>query len=433
MDQDSFRQLLQSGSATKPKTTTTGWGTSSKKPNKTKNAAEDAAKTAFKPRTVKKADNYRDRAAERRGGAAGDYAQVEALAEDFERRNADQDRKTLEEQRKYLGGDSTHTVLVKGLDFALLEQNKARAFATSTIEDDDTLEQAFIEGSSTVSKKRTREEIVAELRNKRTKGEATDVGEEGGEEGVKGAGDMALEEAKKSGKFKPIGFKPIGETEKKGKKKVIKKVKGEGKKKKAKEDVTREYAVMKSTVNPKVIDAKPPAPIATKLAEPEPESIDEDFDIFAGAGEYTGLDLGDDDGDAESETEPGVIADDAESMEPIIPQAKWFETEEEPSRSKSRSPPPSREAHRLPSQPPHGPGEPEEGEEPEEEPAMRLVPLSTSMSVRDILAADEEEEKAEKRRARKEKKKKGELSTAGKVDRDYQRLKAYQEKKGSGS
>ena len=81
-----------------------------------KNATEDPAKPAFKPRAVKKPDNYRDRAAERRGGVAGDYAQVcyrcstveyklkivrnaliqvEALAEDFERRNADQDRKTV--------------------------------------------------------------------------------------------------------------------------------------------------------------------------------------------------------------------------------------------------------------------------------------------------------------------------------------------------
>ena len=31
----------------------------------------------------------------------------------------------VEEQRRYLGGDADHTVLVKGLDFALLEQQKA--------------------------------------------------------------------------------------------------------------------------------------------------------------------------------------------------------------------------------------------------------------------------------------------------------------------
>ena len=52
------------------------------------------------------------------------------------------------------------------------------------------------------------------------------------------------------------------------------------------------------------------------------------------------------------------------------------------------------------------------------------------MSIRDILAADQEEEKAEKRRARKEKKKKGELSAAGKVDRDYQRYVRFVRRKG---
>ncbi|KAI0825789.1 RED-like protein N-terminal region-domain-containing protein [Irpex lacteus] len=429
MDQDSFRQLLQSGPATKPKTTTTGWGTSSKKSSKTKNAKEDAAKPAFKPRAVKKAENYRDRATERRHGVAGDYAQVEALAEDFERRNAELDAKTLEEQRRYLGGDSVHTVLVKGLDFALLEQNKARAQAAT--EDDDTLEQAFIEGSSTLPKKRTREEIVAELKNKRSKGDSGEGGE-----GVVKSDVVALEEAKKAGKFKPIGFKPIGETEKKGKKKVVKKVKGEGKKKKAKEDVASEAASKEEPATSKDVP-KPEAQTNTSTKpvelEPQPEPIDEDFDIFADAGEYNGLNLGDGDDDDASDAEPGAIADDSE---PIVPPRKWIETEEDRPilpREPSKAGSPSRGSE-LPARPPHKSEEPEEGEEAEEEEApVRLVPLSSSIAIRDILAADQEEEKAEKRRARKEKKKKGELTAAGKVDRDYQRLKAYQEKKGGES
>lgn len=354
----------------------------------------------------------------------------------------------MEEQRKYLGGDSTHTVLVKGLDFALLEQNKARVNAAT--EDDDTLEQAFIEGSSALPKKRTREEIVAELKNKRVKGEAIG-GDLAGEE--QGGNDAALEEAKKAGKFKPIGFKPIGETEKKGKKKVVKKVKGEGKKKKAKEDaISTEAANDAASKQTQANGEKPLTATSSRPAESEP--VDEDFDIFAGAGEYTGLDLGDDDGDAESDTEPGAIADTAEPAESTAVQRKWFDTNEEPSTNTHAEPSASNPKSPSPTPTPRPPShsqEPEEGEEPEES-LTRLMPLSSSMSIRDILAADAEEEKAEKRRARKEKKKKGgDLDAAGKVDRDYQRyvcfvrvclmavlicmgrLKAYQEKKGGGS
>ncbi len=44
----------------------------------------------FKPRKVKKAsESYRDRAEERRLGKEGDYAQVEAILEEFEKRNAE--------------------------------------------------------------------------------------------------------------------------------------------------------------------------------------------------------------------------------------------------------------------------------------------------------------------------------------------------------
>jgi len=51
-----------------------------------------ASEPAFKPRKVKKATElYRDRAEERRNGKEGDYAQVEAILEEFEKRNADND------------------------------------------------------------------------------------------------------------------------------------------------------------------------------------------------------------------------------------------------------------------------------------------------------------------------------------------------------
>jgi hypothetical protein len=52
--------------------------------------AISTSEPAFKPRKVKKAsETYRDRAEERRLGKEGDYAQVEAILEEFEKRNAD--------------------------------------------------------------------------------------------------------------------------------------------------------------------------------------------------------------------------------------------------------------------------------------------------------------------------------------------------------
>jgi RED-like protein N-terminal region len=49
-----------------------------------------SSEPAFKPRKVKKAsETYRDRAEERRSGKEGDYAQIEAILEEFEKRNAE--------------------------------------------------------------------------------------------------------------------------------------------------------------------------------------------------------------------------------------------------------------------------------------------------------------------------------------------------------
>lgn len=53
-------------------------------------SASKPAPPAFKPRKLKKAsESYRDRADERRSGKEGDYAQVEAILEEFEKRNVD--------------------------------------------------------------------------------------------------------------------------------------------------------------------------------------------------------------------------------------------------------------------------------------------------------------------------------------------------------
>ena len=324
----------------------------------------------------------------------------------------------MEQQRQFLGGDSEHTVLVKGLDFALLEQNKARLAEASV--DDDTLEQAFVEGSSNVPKKRTREDIVKELKNKRLKGDSSAPAP---------VADAPIDDVKKTGKFKPIGFKPIGAPE--GKK--LKKVKDGVKKKKKNASVTEgesktDIVESKPSGVASTVPAKPPPPAATV---PEPMSDDDD-DIFAGAGEYTGLELGDDNDDDEDDDKPSKpgqtdAVSDGEIPESQPQRGRWVDIDQPttaPPRKSKSPPPPVTKSTSAP--PPKSPSPPRENEleEGEEEAPMRLQPLASSSvpSIRELLAIDEAEEKAEKRRARKEKKKeKATLSTEEKVSRDYQR------------
>ncbi|OCH96311.1 hypothetical protein OBBRIDRAFT_232289 [Obba rivulosa] len=445
MDQDSFRKLLQTPHVTSGAPARGSLLAAATSKSKAKTV--DAGQPAFKPRTVKKktsdAGAYRDRAAERRLGINSDYAQVEALAEDFERKAAENaDRKAVEEQRQYLGGDSTHTVLVKGLDLSLLEQSRARLAASSAVEEDESLERAFREAAAAepadthahAPRKRTREEILAAIKRKRAR---TDEG--GGDADAAPAeqpalknADAALEEAKKAGKFRPIGFKPIG-----GEKKVKKgkpKEKGEKKRKAAAtpSEQTLPAPAPEAEADTAVPEAGPSKPPEVKPLEPEPAPPDEDFDIFADAGEYTGVELGDDDEDSESdqgqrgekeEREQGEIPPAAQAV-----RARWIDVEEDEraSSAKAGSVPPTRTPEPTKSLSPR----PVEGEE--EEQPMRLQPLASSAipSIRDLLEADKAADKSQKWRERKEKKKqdKGKVDKE-KVDRDYKRLKAFTDKK----
>ncbi|KAJ2509000.1 hypothetical protein IWW47_000302 [Coemansia sp. RSA 2052] len=63
---------------------------------------------------------YRDRAAERREGGVGDYADSEQLLSHLN--STSNDRQAAYEQSKYLGGDVARTHLVRGLDYLLLEK-----------------------------------------------------------------------------------------------------------------------------------------------------------------------------------------------------------------------------------------------------------------------------------------------------------------------
>lgn len=288
---------------------------------------------------------------------------------------------------------------MKGLDTSLLEQNRARA-ATST-EDDEILEQAFAEATPTSepteARKRTREDIIrglkAERQNEERSADQPVVEQSTGED------RSALEAAKKAGKFRPIGFKPIGQMEEKSKKRKVKEGK-EGVKKKQKKQKVETASAQSGTKN-KPAEETPAAsqehettePSSSKTpnkpSEPEPAPLDEEFDIFAGAGDYEGFPS-----DEESEEEHRDTEATGAAVSPAVGSKGWFDEPELEVRHASIPP------EKSPPIP-----ETETAEEPQ---AMRIKPLESSAipSIHDFLAMDEAAEKAEKRKARKEKRKK---------------------------
>ncbi|KAJ2934841.1 hypothetical protein H1R20_g2254, partial [Candolleomyces eurysporus] len=382
----------------------------------------EASEPAFKPRKVKPSEKdgkYRDRASERRHGEAGDFAHVEALLADFEKQAKDEGSMAeVEEKRKYLGGDSEHSVLVKGLDFALLEQNKARAALVNDEFDDESLEKVFQDAASGDNPKK-KQPLSPEEEEPRK-----------------------LEVAKQQGKFKPIGFKPIGQPTAEPKKKKKAKADGiDGERKKKKRKLDSQQGVEEPPPKPEAT-VQPVAPAPS--AEPEPEPVDEDFDIFAGAGDYEGLELEDDDEEdsAKPNRRRATVEDEEEDPSSSTRPKQWISIEEDRAILRSKSPEPPRSAS-----PPREPSsskaasrnlEAEDGEMDEDVP-MKLVPLASSAlpSVRDFLDMDRAATSSWKNKKRKDKKKAGQGSepqtanAEAKAERDYKRLKAYTDKKGS--
>ncbi|XP_065884938.1 protein Red-like [Dysidea avara] len=90
---------------------------------------------------------YRDRARERRDGANPDYpttadmfasaGMYKAVAPDVDPFKAEELRKRVIQESKYLGGDMKHTHLVKGLDYALLQ--KVRSEITSKEQEEEII------------------------------------------------------------------------------------------------------------------------------------------------------------------------------------------------------------------------------------------------------------------------------------------------------
>jgi IK cytokine len=395
-------------------------------------SASEPALPAFKPRKLKKAsEDYRDRAEERRLGKEGDYAQVEAILEDFEKKNVDNEDRAavrahtpslspvtdsyngsgsaqVDEQRRYLGGDSDHSILVKGLDFALLEQNKARLASTSSKQDDEALEEVFAQKASTLSAptstKRSRADIIKELKEKRTNGGGSEQSKE----------EAVAEMPTNSSKFRPIGFKPIGTSTEEKVKKKKKKEGSEPKKKKRKVEPSTVDGGEETGLKGVATSAPPSVERAASrsaLTKPiEAEAAEDDLDIFADAGEYKGVEVGsddDDDDDKESATghkrPPHAGPSVASTADASAPSRRgWFDNDAAESEPE---PEPEVPPQKAPAEQPTP--IPEAGVETEEEQLARLAPLTSSAipSIRDFLAMDEAVEKEEKRKARKEKRK----------------------------
>jgi len=105
-----------------------------------------------------------------------------------------------------------------------------------------------------------------------------------------------LEEVKKQEKFKPIGFKPIKNSRKREKKKKLKlgdRITKCGERRRKKHKVEAEPQTERKTELPLTAEILTLMPTTSKentgpepKPEPESKSLGDDFDVFAGAGEY---------------------------------------------------------------------------------------------------------------------------------------------------
>ncbi|KAI5477003.1 hypothetical protein MNV49_006961 [Pseudohyphozyma bogoriensis] len=454
MNNDAFRSLLsQSSSTPRPAgSSTPRFGAAPPKRSAGGDSKEKYDKPQFKPREKgpgkdkwkKKKEGsedatadesaYRDRAAERRLGKDNDFSAAEKLLADFQARASGvEDKAMLEEQMKYLGGDAEHSVLVKGLDMALLERmkNKQSLEAELSLEDAEEALDKALAAPVEKKKRKTRDEIIAELKASRAAGGAG-AGDEEGKQREKEEAEK-LEQAKMAGRFKPIGAPKVS-------KKPGKEVEGREKKKrkKIKTTSTSETAPSTSTATAK---APSPPPKSTKATVEVPEDFDADADIFGDAGDYKGLTSGsdsdDDDGEGGAKSKPEV--EPQPSTMTAAGKRKYFSDDEDdegplpstvPSAVTNLANAPSGEGGAR-----SGEGEGSEEEE-EDLRTMRLQPLAGSSvpSVRDLLDIDKAAEADEKKKARKLKNKdkaeKAEnMTVQDRANRDYLRMNAYLEKR----
>lgn len=391
MDQHAFRQLIstpRSSSTTEPSSSAPRYfGKQNKrivKEKKSLNSSDllprkvggSSSKKADGSKTKEKSiitvnsftgETYVDRAEARRLGKEeiNEYSKVEVLRKDFERRiqqeEDEEEREKLENQLKYyLGGDARHSGLVKGLDYTLLAQQKAKLrngngseTGNDGMDDEEKLEDAYSSSKGAESEK------------------------------LKYSGSKAA-----PSKFKPIGgstgFKSVDVEEEGAPEYIWRNGKRMRKKKKNKEsvvapdsiDANREASSSLSVPAKKsdeIITAKvnridesrnnlktnqqkkseqeraemPPPPIVpslkakelalNKMTEREEEEMgsgtddannsdDDGADIFADAGRWNGLDEDDDDDDGETISDEKIAV---KAIPEVPPSGKrdWFSTD----------------------------------------------------------------------------------------------------------
>ncbi|KAK1922380.1 hypothetical protein DB88DRAFT_511908 [Papiliotrema laurentii] len=295
MDQDAFRNLLASGSASSssdksksrsrgvlgaPPPKRTAWGIKARPGNEYKPPADESRpSTAFAPRSQKKKDptagKYVDRAELRRQGKEDEYKPVEQLLEVLEKRQKEEgvEQEEIDKQRAYLGGDATHSILVKGLDYALLARTRAELAAKGEQVADEELEE-LVRGAQGKKAEKVEQKQPEEKMAKGFKSIASK-----GEQGVN------------------------GEKKKKKKKKAVKEEPGP--------DVSAPREQAAPVARPPQPDVKVEAgPSKVVKKEPTPPPIDDDDDIFGDAGGYDLTAGREDEDDSATDDEAGEVAQD---------------------------------------------------------------------------------------------------------------------------
>ncbi|CAO1637341.1 unnamed protein product [Parajaminaea phylloscopi] len=216
-------------------------------------------------------DVYVDRASQRRSGQTDKtQADLVALHDEWQAKwlaaQTDEERRDIEAQMAFLGGDAKHSVLVKGLDFALLAQQRAKvegrelpeaAAAASSVrlDADDELEAAYQQGGALAESsalpataeappptKRSRAEVLEALKRRklnRTEPASSAASKEATGTEKQAQKDAEFERARQLGKFRPIGSEsagPSSETTQRSKDGVIITKDGKRLRKKVKKD-----------------------------------------------------------------------------------------------------------------------------------------------------------------------------------------------------
>ncbi|GAA5825127.1 hypothetical protein JCM11251_006108 [Rhodosporidiobolus azoricus] len=478
MDQDAFRQMLQgsgstssSSSATQqrsrfgaalPKRPTASTSTGAATDFKPRSAKPKKDKEAFKPKRAPDGSVYRDRAAERRKGKEGDFAEAEKLLEDFKTRSEreDVDTETFQKQLAYLGGDAQHSILVKGLDMALLERMKHEQAKEADKDLDDVegeLDRALEAGppddtakkveekAGGGKKKKTRDELLAEMKAMRSGGGA--AGGAGAEKdsrfkplGVTDKGKGKEAAAPLGSGWKKVAAAPAaGEPEKKLRKKKKKVFPAPAS---AAEASASNFAGSSSA--PAAVTPKLPSPAAPPPPPPADDDDDDDDDIFGGAGDYKGLDSDTDEDDSKPSS---AAAPPPAAVSSASSKRKYFDDVEDDSAPISTAPSAVTDLAAKQaaadvsgsSRREAGAGE-AEAEEGEDVMPARLEGLSgNGPSVRELLDLDKAAEEEDKRKAKKlkyqakaaEKRelREANMTRADKDNRDFLEMQAYLAKK----